>query len=453
MHKYILFFAIAFACVVSKSAQDIKPAAFSKGDNVCFIGDSITHGGAYVMRITLFYATRFPHDRINFYNVGISGDTVQHVNKRTESDILSLKPDVATLMIGMNNNGIYAVPNMDEKHAKRVDNNRQMYRKNIDEILDKLAAAKCRAIVFTPSIYDETVRSDKKLDRGKNGELRVFGEYVLETSKKRGLSVVDMWGYMMDVNAELQRDFPELSLAGVDRVHPRDLGAYVMMANFVRTMGEHDTVSRVEIDAKSGKVIESFNADVSDIKSGDGLSFSVLEYALPYTINKDEEIAEKIIGFVKNCNKQIVKVANLEKGEYELAIDGKPVGRYTSDELAFGVNLGSNKNTPQYAQSLGVVKIAENYKTLCNSLREINATEMWYDLENLKTDEEKIAKLDLMLKKNKMKHPYIIACGKRYKKQKPLQAETFERTRVLLGKIYDAAKPTKHIYELKRVAD
>ncbi len=108
MHKYILFFAIAFACVVSKSAQDIKPAAFSKGDNVCFIGDSITHGGAYVMRITLFYATRFPHDRINFYNVGISGDTVQHVNKRTESDILSLKPDVATLMIGMNNNGIYA---------------------------------------------------------------------------------------------------------------------------------------------------------------------------------------------------------------------------------------------------------------------------------------------------------------------------------------------------------
>lgn len=51
------------------------------------MGDSITHGGGYMRNITLFYATRYPEDFLNFYNLGISGDTVKHVNKRMKSDI------------------------------------------------------------------------------------------------------------------------------------------------------------------------------------------------------------------------------------------------------------------------------------------------------------------------------------------------------------------------------
>ena len=63
----------------------------------------------------------------------------------------------------------------------------------------------------------------------------------------------------------------------------------------------------------------------------------------------------------------------MAKGDYELLIDGKNVGTYSADALAAGVNLADNKNTPQYAQSAEVFKAVEAYRSICGSLREINA--------------------------------------------------------------------------------
>jgi len=40
------------------AAQDLKPGSakpFQAGDTVCYVGDSITHGGTYHALVTLFY--------------------------------------------------------------------------------------------------------------------------------------------------------------------------------------------------------------------------------------------------------------------------------------------------------------------------------------------------------------------------------------------------------------
>ncbi|MFA7004770.1 MAG: hypothetical protein WC429_12070, partial [Verrucomicrobiia bacterium] len=63
---------------VSLRAEVAKEAVkFKDGDRICFIGDSITHGGGfgYHSQIALFYATRFPQMRIGYWNCGISGDS------------------------------------------------------------------------------------------------------------------------------------------------------------------------------------------------------------------------------------------------------------------------------------------------------------------------------------------------------------------------------------------
>ena len=143
----------------------------------------------------------------------------------------------------------------------------------------------------------------------------------------------------------------------------------------------------------------------------------------------------------------------MAKGDYELLIDGKNVGTYSADALAAGVNLADNKNTPQYAQSAEVFKAVEAYRSICGSLREINATEMWWRVEDLKTTEEKIAKIQASVKADlPPRHPYIRACAKRYPQQKAAQQKTFAQSRELLAQVYVKAQPVGYGYVIKPVS-
>lgn len=61
--KIIFLSALCSAAAASVfAAKDISPRAFPSGGTVCYVGDSITHGGGYMRNITLFYATRYPED-------------------------------------------------------------------------------------------------------------------------------------------------------------------------------------------------------------------------------------------------------------------------------------------------------------------------------------------------------------------------------------------------------
>ncbi len=447
----VLFsFVAIFSPLFAK--KDIEPIAFKAGSNVCFVGDSITNGGHYIKNIVQFYATRFPLDRVDFYNVGISGDTVAYVNKRLNDDVLSLKPQVATLMIGMNNTHYYQKPNMNAWRINKIKENRQMYVKNLDEIVSKFATANCKLILFTPSPYDETANLKKKADIGKNAELAYFSDVCKRVAYKNCLAVVDMWRSLMDFNAKLQKDFPDKSVAGKDRVHPEDFGGFAMMANFIKTVGETKEISTTIIDAKKSEILENYNCDISNLSVTDnGIFFDSFEYALPFSLQESAELGEKYTDFLKEYNKQIFRVSGLKNGKYSLFIDGENVGDYSSESLDLGINLAANTKTPQYKQAEKVAEACAKFRLKSSMLRRINATEMWHKLYELNTFEEKVARLDNLLKEGKIKHPYIKECAKIYKNTKPKQAEMFKETRVLFDKIYEAAQPKKHKYELKKV--
>ena len=72
------------------------------GDNVAFVGDSITHGGHSSEYIMLYYITRYPDMRVKFLNLGVGGDSASGLLRRMDSEILKAEPKVAFLMIGMN---------------------------------------------------------------------------------------------------------------------------------------------------------------------------------------------------------------------------------------------------------------------------------------------------------------------------------------------------------------
>ena len=122
---------------------------FKAGSTVLFQGDSITDwgrdggllmdmfpegGGAlgkgYAYRAAKIYELLFPHNPVNFVNRGVSGDRCQNLLERYQKDILEVKPDYLSIMIGINDTW------------RRYDSNditsKEQFETNLTELLEKI---------------------------------------------------------------------------------------------------------------------------------------------------------------------------------------------------------------------------------------------------------------------------------------------------------------------------
>lgn len=88
--------------------MEIPPKA-----TVLFQGDSITEGGrdyaidddlgkGYVMMVANWFSTECPEKKVRFLNRGIAADKIRDLKNRWQEDCLDLKPDVVSILIGIN---------------------------------------------------------------------------------------------------------------------------------------------------------------------------------------------------------------------------------------------------------------------------------------------------------------------------------------------------------------
>ena len=99
--------------------QALEPVeAFTPGTRILFQGDSITDGKrgrntdpnhilghGYVFITAARHGAAFPAKNLDFMNRGISGNTVLDLEKRWQKETLDLKPDILSILIGVNDNG------------------------------------------------------------------------------------------------------------------------------------------------------------------------------------------------------------------------------------------------------------------------------------------------------------------------------------------------------------
>lgn len=111
---------MALSLMVASSAVNgvEKIPAFTPGARILFIGDSITDmnrgrsadpnhilGHSYVFIIAARQGAAFPESKLDFMNRGVSGNTVLDLEKRWQKDVLDLKPDLLSVLIGVNDSG------------------------------------------------------------------------------------------------------------------------------------------------------------------------------------------------------------------------------------------------------------------------------------------------------------------------------------------------------------
>lgn len=115
MNRIALLVAVIGSICFSTHA--IEPL-FAKNERILFQGDSITDGNrgrgtdpnhilghGYQFIIAAKHGGAFPELNLEFMNRGISGNTVLDLEKRWQKDTLDLKPDVLSILIGVNDAG------------------------------------------------------------------------------------------------------------------------------------------------------------------------------------------------------------------------------------------------------------------------------------------------------------------------------------------------------------
>jgi lysophospholipase L1-like esterase len=145
---------------------------FSEGDVVLFQGDSITDAGrnrerelpnnawsfgvGYVNHIASWLLEGMPGKGLSIYNRGISGNKVFQLADRWEKDCLDLKPDVLSILIGVNDywhfrNGQYdGTPGIYEEDYRKLLN-------RTFEALPDLRLIICQPFILTGTrAVDET---------------------------------------------------------------------------------------------------------------------------------------------------------------------------------------------------------------------------------------------------------------------------------------------------------
>jgi lysophospholipase L1-like esterase len=365
------------------------PFYLKPGDNVCFYGDSITEQRFYGVDVETYVRTRFPDLKVKFVNSGVGGDRVTGgwagpIDLRLERDVFPFKPNVVTIMLGMNDGGYRA---FDQSVFATYTNG---YEHIIQSLQQHLPGV--RIVLIQPTPYDD-VTYPPKFPGGYNTVLQRYSAFVSQLAAEHNLMCVDFMAPLLKVMLNAQAQYPNLARDVIPgRIHPSPVGELVMAQSLLQAWNAPSTVSAVIIDAAKNSVVKADHTKVSGLAGTDGtISWTQTDESLPFPIlglhedwpqfpptennqwgqpsffwpaprpgwdstNAAAEMIMKLSGFYEALDQEPLQVSGLTTGNYQLKINGQTVGEFNDRQLNEGVNL-AECHTPMLEQSYQVLDL------------------------------------------------------------------------------------------------
>ncbi len=200
------------------------------GQRLLFIGDSITDtgrerpvgrrdglGDGYVRLVNSLLGSFYPEVCINTLNTGVSGNRVTDLESRWQSDVLDLKPDWLSIMIGIND-----VWRQFDDNSSSDQVTLDYYEKTLRRLVAEAKPGLIGLVLMTP-FYIESNLADPMRTR-----MDAYGAVVKQIA-------VDESAIFVDTQAafdEYLTQRPTQSLCG-DRVHPNQTGHMILAKAFL----------------------------------------------------------------------------------------------------------------------------------------------------------------------------------------------------------------------------
>ncbi|MDP3467464.1 MAG: SGNH/GDSL hydrolase family protein [Daejeonella sp.] len=220
MKKVLLFLAVF---ILMSSMQIQKPV------KVIFFGDSITRAGVtpggYITLMQEALRGKV-NPEYELIGSGIGGNKVYDLFLRFEEDVLSKKPDVVVMYVGVND--------VWHKQSSQTGTDPDKFIAFYTAMIKKLQASGIRVIVCTPAAIGE--RTD--FSNAQDGDLNRYSTIIRELAQKYSCGLVDLRKAFLDYNLKNNPDNKESGILTTDRVHLNPAGNKLLADLMIKALSE-----------------------------------------------------------------------------------------------------------------------------------------------------------------------------------------------------------------------
>ena len=207
-------------------------------ENECivFLGDSITQAGTkpdgYVTLVSKRIAEAFPHHGIQVLGAGRGGNRVPDCVARLERDVLSKKPDLVVIYIGINDVWHWTRPDPVTRQP-RQGTTAADFEAGLRNMIQRIQALKARVMLCTPSVIGERVDANDPNYR----MLEEFSAIVRTVAKDTGAQLVDLRKAFIAHLQEHNAANAERGILTQDSVHLNPRGNRLVAEGILRALG------------------------------------------------------------------------------------------------------------------------------------------------------------------------------------------------------------------------
>lgn len=211
------------------------------GQRLLFIGDSVTDmgrarsegdgpseglyeplGKGYVHVVSGLLNAVYPELLIRITNVGNSGNNVLDLKKRWQKDVVDLKPDWLSIMIGINDVWRqFDLPQLPELHVSP-----ELYEETLSELVSSTIPLLSGGLVLMTPFFIESNREEPMRRR-----MDEYGDACRRIAARENIALVD-------TQAAFDRvlKYRHSSYITWDRVHPNIYGATILARAFLEAL-------------------------------------------------------------------------------------------------------------------------------------------------------------------------------------------------------------------------
>ena len=226
MLKHLTLLLVGFSLLASTTVNAEETNLKAK-DRIIFLGDSITQAGAgptgYVTLVRKALEESYPNLDLEVLGAGISGNRVPDLEKRLERDVLSKKPTVVVIYIGIN----------DVWHSIR-DKGTSMedYEAGLKRIIAQIKEGGAKVILATPTMIGEKHDGSNDLDQ----MLEEYASISRQVAKDTDSQLLDLREIFVTYLKENNKEQKEKGVLTSDGVHLNPQGNEFLAAKMIAAL-------------------------------------------------------------------------------------------------------------------------------------------------------------------------------------------------------------------------
>ncbi len=217
--KRIIFLPILLS-LISMSHQEKT--------RIVFFGDSITQAGVtkggYIDRIQHAPSKISAQEKYELIGAGIGGNKVYDLYLRMDDDVLSKKPDVVVIYVGIND--------VWHKTSHGTGTDIDKYEKFYTAIIKKLQAQNIKVAVCTPSVIGERKNNANPQDK----DLDAYSDVIRKLAALHNCTLIELRKAFSAYETQNNADDKESGLLTVDRVHLTPTGNQLVADEMMRAL-------------------------------------------------------------------------------------------------------------------------------------------------------------------------------------------------------------------------